>query len=102
MNCLQIYLLVLLIFLVIIALVPYGCFEGFTNIPANSNININLDEILTNNYNTKKKSKPRVIVPIYAPWRMYYPYEYVYPFVPLQSSPFYPFFDQYNIYQGIY
>lgn len=109
MNYLQVYLFILLIFLVILALIPYTIYEFYDNDSQKNtkltDININLDGI----FNSSKKEKingkrPRVIVPIYAPWRMYYPWEYIYPsgYPPLQSSPFYPFFDQYNIYQGIY
>lgn len=92
MNTKNCFLLILLIFLIVLSLVPYynQCSEYFTN---NDNLNLNIR--FNNNSN-----KPQVIVPIYSPWRMYYPYSYVYPFnLPLQNSPFYPFFDQYNIYQ---
>ena len=38
--------------------------------------------------------KPRVIVPLYSPWRTYYPLESVYNY---NANMFYPFYDQYNI-----
>lgn len=60
-----------------------------------SDININIP-------NPNPIRRRRVLVPIYAPWRMYYPYELVYPFnVPWQNPAFYPFADQYNIYQNM-
>lgn len=98
MSINNLFLLLLLLSLFIIAVIPYNiqCSEGFKN---NDDLNLN---IRFNNTNAIKR--PRVIVPLYAPWRMYYPYESVYPFpIPwqYQSSPFYPFFDQYNIYQGM-
>lgn len=101
MNLKKCYLLLLLICLIIISIIPYTsyntvCNEGFKN---NDDLNLNIRF-----NNTQKIRRPRVIVPIYAPWRMYYPYESVYS-LPIpwqyQSSPFYPFFDQYNIYQGL-
>lgn len=62
-----------------------------------SDININIP-----NPNPNLIRRRRVLVPIYAPWRMYYPYELVYPFtVPWQNPSFYPFADQYNIYQNM-
>jgi hypothetical protein len=93
-NC---FLLLLLLSLIVISLLPfkYQYNETFKN---NDDLNLNIRFNNTNNIR-----RPRVLVPLYAPWRMYYPYESVYPFpVPwqYQSSPFYPFFDQYNIYQG--
>lgn len=67
--------------------------DNFTN-----DLNLN---IKTNDYNISPR--PRVFVPLYAPWRMFYPYDSVYsmpnPFI-YQSSPFYPFYDQYNIFQN--
>lgn len=98
MKLINIYLLLLLISLVIIAGLPYTtCYsEGFKN---NDDLNLN---IRFNNTNTIRK--PRVLVPLYAPWRMYYPYESVYSFpIPwqYQSSPYSPFFNQYNIYQAL-
>jgi len=106
MNLKKCYLLLLLICLIIISLIPYtsygmnyttiSCDEGFKN---NDDLNLNIRF-----NNTERIRRPRVIVPLYAPWRMYYPYESVYS-LPIpwqyQSSPFYPFFDQYNIYQGL-
>jgi hypothetical protein len=92
-------LIFLLILLVIIACFPYTMENFNINKDANTDINLNLK---INNDNVYKR--PRVIVPLYAPWRMYYPYESVYSLpVPwqYQSSPFYPFFDQYNIYQNM-
>jgi hypothetical protein len=104
MKPLTLFLLILLIFLVIIATYPYTSFiEGFKNNNDTQLDNINLNVRLNNNNNNIIK-RPRVIVPLYAPWRMYYPYESVYQFpIPwqYQSSPFYPFFDQYNIYQNM-
>ena len=93
-------LVLLLVSLVIIAVFPYTS-EHFNSENINTDINLNLR--LDNN-STILPRKPRVIVPLYAPWRMYYPYESVYSFpIPwqYQSSPFYPFFDQYNIYQNM-
>lgn len=94
-------LVLLLISLVIIATFPYTS-ENFNSENINTDINLNLR--LNNNDSIRLPRKPRVIVPIYAPWRMYYPYESVYSStIPwqYQSSPFYPFFDQYNIYQNM-
>lgn len=93
-NC---FLLLLLISLIVISIIPYTrSNEGFKN---NDDLNLNIKF-----NNTDKIRRPRVLVPLYAPWRMYYPYESVYS-LPIpwqyQSSPFYPFFDQYNIYQGM-
>lgn len=96
MKLITIFLIIILSVLIIIASFPYRL-EGFTD-TVNNDINLNLR---LNNNNTIRR--PRVIVPLYSPWRMYYPYESVYPLVPpwqYQSSPFYPFFDQYNIYQN--
>lgn len=93
-------LILLLVSLVIIATFPYTS-EHFNSENINTDINLNL-QLDNNSINQPKK--PRVIVPLYAPWRMYYPYESVYPSqIPwqYQSSPFYPFFDQYNIYQNM-
>ena len=92
MLLLNIYLTILLTILIIISINSYSC-ELFENINLKLNTN---------------STKPKVIVPIYAPWRMYYPYEYVYP--PISSYPwlyrqydqFYPYYDQYNIYQNFY
>ncbi len=101
MNLKKCYLLLLLICLIIISIIPYTsynitCNEGFKN---NDDLNLNIRF-----NNTERIRRPRVLVPLYAPWRMYYPYESVYS-LPIpwqyQSSPFYPFFDQYNIYQGL-
>ena len=97
MKPITIFLIILLGTLIIISIYPYTV-EGFSEI-VNNDINLNL-RLGTN----QVRRRPRVIVPLYAPWRMYYPYESVYPFpVPwqYQSSPFYPFFDQYNIYQNM-
>jgi hypothetical protein len=94
-------LVLLLISLIIIAFFPYTC-ENFTSQNENTGINLNLR--FNNDSPIFPPRKPRVIVPLYAPWRMYYPYESVYPNpIPwqYQSSPFYPFFDQYNIYQNM-
>ena len=105
MKPITIFLTILLISLIVIATIPYTCiskYEGFVE-TVNNDINLNL-RLNTNDSRTQRPSKPRVIVPLYAPWRMYYPYESVYQFpIPwqYQSSPFYPFFDQYNIYQNI-
>jgi len=97
MKLITIFLILLLFVLIILSCVPYV--EGFTN-EDNNDINLNL-----NFNNTNVKRNPRVIVPLYAPWRMYYPYEDVYPFSVFprqyQDSPFYPYFDQYNIYQNM-
>ena len=93
------FLLILLISLLIIATFPYLPYTSENFYSENIN-DINLNLRLNNN----PVRKPRVIVPLYAPWRMFYPYESVYPFpIPwqYQSSPFYPFFDQYNIYQNM-
>lgn len=101
MKPLTLFLLILLISLVIIATLPYSSYskcniEKFKN---NDDLNLNIRFNNTNNLR-----RPRVMVPLYAPWRMYYPYESVYS-LPIpwqyQSSPFYPFFDQYNIYQNM-
>jgi hypothetical protein len=103
MKPITLFLLILLISLVIIATLPYSSYyngkctmEKFKN---NDDLNLN---IRFNNTNAIRR--PRVMVPLYAPWRMYYPYESVYS-LPIpwqyQSSPFYPFFDQYNIYQNM-
>jgi hypothetical protein len=92
-------LILLLISLIIVATYPYTFSEHFLE---NVNNDINLNVRLNNS--PIQPRKPRIIVPLYAPWRMYYPYESVYPFpIPwqYQSSPFYPFFDQYNIYQNM-
>lgn len=94
-------LVLLLVSLLIVATFPYTS-ENFNSENINTDINLNLR--LNNNDSTILPRKPRVIVPIYAPWRMYYPFESVYSFpIPwqYQSSPFYPFFDQYNIYQNM-
>jgi len=89
MKIINLLLIFLLIALIIISFYPYAT-EYFNS----DNININL------NYDNQIK-KPRVIIPLYAPWRMYYPIDAIYPFsLQYQSSPFYPFFDQYNIYQN--
>jgi hypothetical protein len=99
MKPITIFFIILLISLIIISSIPYTS-EAFTE-TVNNDINLNLK--LNNNIPVRR---PRVIVPIYAPWRMYYPYESVYsnigvgPWLP-QTSPFYPFFDQYNIYQNM-
>jgi hypothetical protein len=87
MNTKNCFLLILLIFIIVISLIPYynHCKEYFSNNDLNLNIKFN------NNTN-----KPQVFIPLYSPWRMFYPYSLVYPY---QASPFYPFFDQYNIYQ---
>jgi hypothetical protein len=99
-------LVVLLVSLVIIATFPYTTpTENFSSENLTTDINLNLH--LNNNGNNRNNAnnrRPRVIVPVYAPWRMYYPYESVYQYpIPgqYQSSPFYPFFDQYNIYQNM-
>jgi hypothetical protein len=94
MKILNYLLIILLISLVIISSIP--CIENFSE---NINNDINLNLQLNDNI-----KRPRIIVPLYAPWRMYYPYESVYSFpIPwqYQNSPFYPFFDQYNIYQNM-
>lgn len=97
MNLKNCFLLLLLISLIVISIIPYtSSEEGFKN---NDDLNLNIKF-----NNTDRIRRPRVLVPLYAPWRMYYPYESVYSFpIPwqYQSSPFYPFFDQYNIYQGM-
>ena len=102
MQLITIFLAILLISLLIIASLPYTS-EHFTSENINNDINLNLR--LNTNNSIRQTRKPRVIVPLYAPWRMFYPYESVYPFPPIpwqyQSSPFYPFFDQYNIYQNM-
>ena len=93
-------LVLLLVSLVIVATFPYTP-EHFNSENINNDINLNLR---LNNGPIQQPRKPRVIVPLYAPWKMYYPYESVYQFpIPwqYQSSPFYPFFDQYNIYQNM-
>lgn len=97
MKNITIFYLILLIFLIIIAInscVNHSCYlDPFNNIN-DFNINLKLDT------NQKKR---KIIVPLYAPWRMYYPYEEVYPYIlpfQYQNSPFYPFFEQYNIYQN--
>lgn len=103
MKPITIFLTILLISLIIIATIPYTSlsnYEGFVD-TVNNDINLNLrlntnDQVII--------PKPRVMVPLYAPWRMYYPYESVYSNpIPwqYQNSPFYPFFDQYNIYQNM-
>lgn len=103
MKPIILFLVILLISLIIIATLPYSTYyndncnmEKFKN---NDDFNLNIKF-----NNTNRIRRPRVLVPLYAPWRMYYPYESVYPFpIPwqYQSSPFYPFFDQYNIYQNM-
>lgn len=98
MNLKTIFLLLLLFSLMIIAFFPYTT-DYCENFKFNDDLNLN---IKFNNNNTIRK--PQIYVPLYAPWRMYYPYESVYTMpVPwqYQSSPFYPFFDQYNIYQNM-
>ena len=104
MNPITIFLTIILISLVIVACMPYtsyyDSFINTENFKNNDDLNLN---IRVNNANIPRR-RPRVMVPLYAPWRMYYPYESVYPFpIPwlAQSSPFYPFFDQYNIYQNM-
>lgn len=97
MKPITIFFVILLVSLMIIASIPYTS-EAFTE-TVNNDINLNLR--LGNNSSVRR---PRVMVPIYAPWRMYYPYEAVYSNpIPwqYQASPFYPFFDQYNIYQNM-
>jgi hypothetical protein len=101
MKPITIFLTILLISLIVITCIPYtSTYEDFVD-TVNNDININLR---LNNNHPQKSQKPRVMVPLYAPWRMYYPYESVYSNpIPwqYQSSPFYPFFDQYNIYQNM-
>jgi hypothetical protein len=67
MQLLTLFLFLLLISLIIIA--SFGVIEGF-----DSNINLNLEL----GRNTIKK--PRVFIPIYAPWKMYYPFELLQPY----------------------
>ena len=111
MKPITIFFIILLVSLIIIASIPYTS-EAFTE-TINNDINLNLR---LNSPSPSPIRRPRVMVPIYAPWRMYYPYESVYsnsmpnsmlnsnfnfnPWLP-QNSPFYPFFDQYNIYQNM-
>jgi hypothetical protein len=110
MKPITVFFNILLISLLIITIYPYtSIYEGFQTV--NTDINLNL-RLINDNKARKtsfdpslaQSSKPRVIVPLYAPWRMYYPYESVYSNTypwQYQSSPFYPFFDQYNIYQNM-
>lgn len=103
MKPVTLLLIILFILLLAIAIFPYFPYKfEYFNIDPDINTDINLNLKINNDYNTYRK--PRVIVPLYAPWRMYYPYESVYS-LPIpwqyQSSPFYPFFDQYNIYQNL-
>jgi hypothetical protein len=82
MKIITLFYIILLFGLVFVAFIP----EFIENY---SDININIPN------NNPPVVRRRVLVPIYAPWRMYYPYEYVYPY------SFYPFADQYNIYQNM-
>ena len=101
MKPITIFFIILLVSLIIISSIPYTS-EAFTE-TVNNDINLNL-RLNSPSPIPNPVRRPRVMVPIYAPWRMYYPYESVYsninPWLP-QSSPFYPFFDQYNIYQNM-
>jgi hypothetical protein len=55
-----------------------------------SNINNNNNELFGNIY--VQPSQQQVFVPIYSPYRMYYPLDYIYP------SMFAPFYSQYDIF----
>ncbi|AYV80023.1 MAG: hypothetical protein Gaeavirus5_20 [Gaeavirus sp.] len=81
---------ILILILVVMMVLKKERSEGFAE-----DINVNLQ--LAGASSPRK----RVMVPLYAPWRMYYPYDAVYgnPDGNYQSSPYYPFFSQYNIYQ---
>jgi hypothetical protein len=61
-------------------------FKKIINITVKPNQIIRQPQIVNN--------RPRVIVPLYSPWRMYYPLEDVYSY---NYNMFYPFYDQYNI-----
>ena len=83
----------LVIIIVYICTYYLNIIEPFESIKRIININLYNDQPIIQQIQSQIQ-KPRVIVPLYAPWRMYYPLESVYNY---NSNMFYPFYDQYNI-----
>jgi len=109
---LVIYILVLVIIIVYVYTYYPNITEPFENLKKIININLYNNppmqptQINTQNYqnyqnnqNNQNNIRPRVIVPLYSPWRMYYPLDSVYNF---NTNMFYPFYDQYNILGNTY
>ena len=58
----------------------------------------------SSNKNNSKKNcdnlSPDIIVPVYAPWKTYYPYNYIYPYY--NNYPYnytYPYYNNYLSYE---
>jgi hypothetical protein len=88
-----IYILILVILIIYICTYYPNITEPFESIKRIININL-YNEPNNNQVIQPQIQKPRVIVPLYSPWRTYYPLESVYNY---NSNMFYPFYDQYNI-----
>ena len=100
--------LILYILLLVIVIIYFYTYypiisEPFENLKKIININLFTNppiqtqtqtQIQIQNNNQNNNIRPRVIVPLYSPWRMYYPLESVYNY---NTNMFYPFYDQYNI-----
>lgn len=91
LNITIIYKIFFLIILLFAICFLYGDFENFEQVkiklkqnPFNINLNNNINGGSCDN-------SPDIIVPIYAPWRTYWPSNLVYPYY-----PFYPYY--YNNY----
>jgi hypothetical protein len=104
---LLIYILVLIIIIVYVYTYYPNISEPFENLKKIININLyNNPPIQPTQINTQPTQihnipnpRPRVIVPLYSPWRMYYPLDSVYNY---NTNMFYPFYDQYNILGNTY